>query len=219
MSKPLVRSPLLITAYRNYLHSTDAVGFAEAVESSYTVSTLVRLLSHGDTELRCAAALALGTLGNGSILDDIGRALSDSDRGVRLVADDTFRLLSISTAAPIHQQHLLSAMHLVDGGRHDDALEELELLTRRAPRYAEAHYQRGLCLRALGAHRAAGEAYAACLWRCRFHYLAWIGLARCRIAEGSKTEALTAFRRAVAIHPDSETARLAVRTLQRRLGG
>ena len=43
---------------------------------------------------------------------------------------------------------------------------------------------------------AAEAAYCSCLWHCRYHYPAWLGLARCRIAAGDYAEAIEALERA-----------------------
>lgn len=217
MTAPLVHSTRLASAYRRYLTTADSIGFASEVEAGYSPATLSRLLAVGDVQLRRAAALALATLGDRRSIDPLGRALSDEDRGVRLASDDSFRALLVRDAAPIHHQKLLSVMHLIDGGEFASALAPALILCDQAPLYAEAHHQLGICWQGLNNYDAAARAYAQCLWRCRFHYAAWQGLGRSRFAMDQLPGAINAFKRAGEIHRDLEPARMAVRSIERRM--
>ena len=122
VTTPLVRTTRLVAAYRRYLASTDAPQYALDIDRYYSTSTLLTILSRSDIEMRRAASMALGMLGDHSAIEPLGRALADHDRGVRLAADDSFRALLIRDAAPTHHQQLLQVMHLNDGGEHAAAL-------------------------------------------------------------------------------------------------
>jgi hypothetical protein len=215
---PLLRTARLITAYRRYLGSADSPRYADDVSRFYAPSTLVRLLSRGGVEARRAAALALGMLGDRTVIEPLGRRLADSDRGVRLAADDSFRGLLVRDAAPTHHHQLLQVMHLNDGGEHAAALAPALILVDQAPWYAEAHHQLAICWQGLEEMEAAAGSFGDCLWRCRFHYPAWQGLARCHVAQGDLSGALRALRLAVAICPDLECVRLQIRSLEGALG-
>jgi tetratricopeptide (TPR) repeat protein len=207
----------LAAAYRRYLKSADAPKFAADVNEYYGVHTLTTLLVRGDVELRRAAALALGMLGEHATIEPLGRALCDGDRGVRLAADDSFRALLIRDAAPLHHQQLLKVMHLNDGGEYAGALAPSMILVDHAPMYAEAHHQLAICWHGLDNFYQAEAAYIACLWRCRYHYPAWQGLARCRLMLGDSEGAIEALERCCQICPDMESARLQIRAIMRRL--
>lgn len=217
MTTPLVRTTRLAAAYRRYLNSADSPHFASEVDDHYCGSTLASLLRRGDVELRRAAALALGMLGDHSSIEPLGRAIADSDRGVRLAADDSFRALLVRDAAPLHHQQLLQVMHLNDGGEYAGALAPTMILVDQAPLYAEAHHQLAICWHGLENFYQAEAAYGACLWHCRYHYPAWQGLARCRLDLGEVESALHAQRRCLEICPDMEYARVQIRVLERRL--
>lgn len=216
MSIPTIRTTKLATAYRRYLNSADPTQFAAEVDRAYSAATLSHLLIRGDVELRRAASLALGTVGDRHSIETLGRALSDNDRGVRMAADDSFRALLARAAAPRHHQQLLHSMHMIDGDQYAAALTPTEILCDRAPMYAEAHHQLAICHFGLGNHASAHQSYAACLWRCRFHYAAWQGLAKCRLALSDPNGAVNALTRAVEINPDLEAARMTLRRLLRR---
>ncbi len=217
MTKPLVRTTHLAAAYRRYLSSADSPRFASEVDEHYCSSTLASLLRRGDVELRRASALALGMLGRHAAIEPLGRAISDSDRGVRLASDDSFRALLVRDAAPLHHQQLLKVMHLNDGGEYAGALAPTMILVDQAPLYAEAHHQLAICWHGLENFFQAEAAYSACLWHCRYHYPAWQGLARCRLMLGDGESAIAALQRCLEICPDMESARAQIRLIQRKL--
>lgn len=217
VTTPLVHTTRLTAAYRRYLQSANSCRFAHEVDESYTSATLLSLLSRGVVEQRRAAALALGMLGDRRCVDALGRAISDSDRGVRLVADDSFRAVLVRDAAPLHHQQLLRVMHLNDGGEYAAALSPALILIDQAPTYAEAHHQLAICWHGLEDFAHAERAYQSCLWHCRFHYLAWQSLAKIRYLNGNLEKALHALDYCVDINPDLETARMQRRQIRRRM--
>ena len=217
MTSPLVRTTRLAAAYRRLLANADAPQYAAEVDEHYSPTTLATLLSRGDVELRRAAAMALGLIGNGRSIEPLGRALCDVDRGVRLVADDSFRGLLLRDASPIHHQQLLKVMHLTDGGEFAAALAPAMILVEQAPLYAEAHFQLASCWHGLEDFGKASQAYIACLWRCRFHYTAWQGLARCQVMAAEYRSAMKSLERCLEIVPDLEGARVQLRSLRRRM--
>lgn len=218
MTNPALRTSRLVSGYRRYLASADTLRFAQQVSECYLPSTLAKLLRLGDIEVRRAAALALGIVGDSSVIEPLGRALGDCDRGVRLASDDAFRASLVRDAAPVHHQQLLQIMHLNDGGEFAAALPPAMILANHAPMYAEARHQIGVCWEGLGNNAQADKAYRQCLWLCRFHYPAWIGLARCRIERNQWRGALLALERATSICPDLEVPRAQARAIRRRLG-
>ncbi len=216
MTLPSEPATRLTVAYRCYLNDKNGPQYAAAVDRYYWPDTLLAILRRGDIEMRRAAAMALGLLGDHNAIDPLGRALSDPDRGVRLIADDAFRNLLVRDAAPLHHQRLLQVMHLNDGGEHAAALPPTLILVDQAPRYAEVHYQLAVCWMGLDNWESAEAAFASCIWCCEYHYPAWMGLARCRVVAGDYTEAIEALQRALEICPDLESARTQLRALQRR---
>ncbi|MEM9644327.1 MAG: HEAT repeat domain-containing protein [Planctomycetota bacterium] len=217
MTSPLVRTTRLATAYRRFLSSANSTQFASEVDEHYSVTTLATMLSRGDVETRRASALALGMLGDHRTIEPLGRSLNDHDRGVRLAADDAFRALLVRSAAPRHHQQLLRLMHLNDGGEHAAALAPAMILCDQSPLFAEAHHQLAICWHGLENFEQAKVAYHGCLWRCRFHYPAWQGLAQCRMMLGDSEGALRGMERCLQLNPDVESARMQIRQIQRRL--
>ncbi|TWU03544.1 Tetratricopeptide repeat protein [Neorhodopirellula pilleata] len=217
VTTPLVHTTRLAAAYRRYLQTANSCRFAHEVDEYYTPSTLMVLLQRGEIEQRRAAALALGMLGDHRCLDSLGRAISNDDRGVRLVADDSFRAVLIRDAAPLHHQQLLRVMHLNDGAEYAAALSLSLILIEHAPTYSEAHHQLAICWHGLEDYERAERSYQACLWHCRFHYLAWQSLAKIRFLRGDMEKSLQALDHCLDINPDLETARMQRRLIRRRM--
>lgn len=217
MTAPLLRTTKLATAYRRFLSTGDSPSFAAAVDESYSISTLASLLIRGDIEIRRAAALSLGILGDSNSVEPLGQAICDTDRGVRMAADDSFRALLVRNAAPVHHQKLLQIMHLTDGGEFAGALAPTMILLDQAPNFVEAHHQLAVCWHGLADFQQAESAYSACLWHCRYHYPAWQGLARCRAVLGDIPGALSALQRSIGVCPDLESARAQMRVLEKQL--
>ena len=215
MTSPIVRTTRLAAAYRRYLASAHAPQFAAEVDQHYSPATLETMLDRGDIEVRRASALALGLLGDRTSIDAIGRSLSDSDRGVRMAADDSFRAMLIREAAPNHRQQLLKVMHLNDGGEYAAALAPALILVDQAPKFSEAYHQLAICWQGLENFFQAETAFRTCLWHCRFHYMAWHGLARCWVLDDQTDRGLMALKRCLAICPDVESARMQIRSIQR----
>lgn len=218
MTNPALRTSRLVAGYRRYLSTANSLRFADELSQCYLPSTLAKLLTCGGVEVRRAAALALGIFGDATTAECLGRALADSDRGVRLAADDAFRATLVRDAAPLHHQQLLQIMHLNDGGEFAAALSPAMILVHQAPNYVEAQHQLGVCWEGLRDDEKARQAFGRCLWLCRFHYPAWQGFGRCCLEAGDLPGALRALERAVDICPDLESPRAQARAIRRRLG-
>lgn len=206
----------LIAAHDGFLETRSAVRFAAAIRRYYSLGTLSAILLRGDSANRRAAAIALGIVGDSETLDPLGMALSDNDNCVRLAADESFRRLLVRSAEPKHRQRLLQVTRLNELSEHAAALAPALILADQAPDYAEVYHQLAICWYGLDQYDAATEAYHNCVARCRYHYPAWLGMARCRIVVGDLNSALRSLRRAVEISPDLESARMEIQALERK---
>lgn len=216
MSESKPHRTRLIAAHDGFLETRSAVRFAATLRRFYSLQTLSAILLRGDLANRRAAAMALGIIGNAEVLDPLGMALSDQDDCVRLAADESFRRLLVRSAEPKHRQRLLQVTRLNESSEHAAALAPALILADQAPDYAEVYHQLAICWYGLDQYDAATEAYHNCVVRCRYHYPAWLGMARCRIVLGDLNSALRSLRRAVEISPDLEAARSEIRTLERK---
>ena len=90
MDSEFNRKPVLGELYQQYLADQDTAAFIHRITQRYTVATLCRLVAIGDRLVRRSSVLAIGFVADYECNAVLGRALSDPDRGVRLMAERRF---------------------------------------------------------------------------------------------------------------------------------
>ena len=123
MSDAAAKAPLLDAFYQRYLTDETSARFVAEVSRHYTLGTLARLAAGGSRTTRRAAVLSIGFLGSFECNDLLGRALHDSDRVVRLLAENSIRELwyrdgSEAAAAPVAVHHSPGTTPAVSIRRH-----------------------------------------------------------------------------------------------------
>ena len=124
-------------------------------------------------------------------------------RGV--VANYRLQMTGIDKAFP--------GVKALDGAEFTLAIKPAMRLCEQAPTFSEAFHQLAIAHHGLDDFENADRAYRACLWHCRYHYMAWAGMSECRRVAGDNRRALKMLRRAISISPDFEAARIAARSL------
>ena len=90
-SENSLRHPVLLDLYDQFLADEDTAALIHRVGHRYNQAALTHLLKHHERLVRRAAALALGYIGDYQCNATLGRALHDSDRGVRMLAENGIR--------------------------------------------------------------------------------------------------------------------------------
>ncbi|HEY2895043.1 MAG TPA: tetratricopeptide repeat protein [Pirellulales bacterium] len=209
--------PALHTVYREYLVSQDLDAFAAQVSARYTVGTLERLTTTGDRMARRAAVLAVGRIADFSSNAVLGRALTDGDRGVRMLADNGIRLLWCRTGHDQEQSRLDGVIELICARRFQAAVEGATQLIARAPTIAEAWNQRAIALFNLGRFAQSISDCQQALEHNPYHFAAATGMGHCHLKSNDRSAALECFHRALALNPGLEGVRAHVQYLQRTL--
>lgn len=211
------RLPLLRIWYDAYLRTGELQSFIDRVACRYSAETLARFTTHADRLCRRAAVLAIGRLGTYADNAIIGAALSDNDRGVRMLADAAIQNLWREAADPEERRRLDKVMRLNDASRHHEAIEAATRLVDRAPELAEAWNQRAIAWYLL-------DRYHESIHDCRravelnpWHFGAAAGMGQCYLQLGDRAAALNCFRKAIAINPDLEGVRANIIRLERAL--
>ena len=215
MSEDFSRYPLVDCIYHRYLADEDSAAFIQSISRVYSLGTLQRLARFGQPISRRASILAIGFLGDFSVNETMGRALVDSDRGVRMLADHGIRQVwmrqgSAAEQSSIERLHWLSTRHEMD-----QLIVEATLLIEANPTLAEAWNQRAIGFSAEGDIEAAIEDCKETLNCNRFHFPAAIGLAHCCLQVNDASSALESFRLALDINPDLEGVRRHVQHLEK----
>ena len=209
------RIPFLSALYRQYLDNQDSAGFISKVSRLYTLGTLQRLAQHHDREVRRAAVLALGFTGDYTANHTLGCALLDSDRTVRMIAENAIRNVWTRAGNQQERQQLSAIIRLNSAGHYDEALRRATRLVGKAPWFAEAWNQRAAAQLKIGRHaKAIRDAHQA-LEINPYHFIAAISMGHAYLELGNPVSALESFRRALRLNPDLEGIRAQVVRLTR----
>jgi tetratricopeptide (TPR) repeat protein len=210
------RNPLLLTLYQQYLDNQDTTGFLRDVSRHYLVGSLQRLLaSHPTREVRRAAALAIGFLGDYESNHTVGRALSDDDRTVRTIAENGIRCLWARMGGEQHRRTLQAIIRYNAAQQYDEVIPRATELLDEAPWFAEAWYQRGLAHFHLGHFAEAIRDCHQALEINPYHFPGATTMGQAYLELGNQVSALESFRRALKLNPGLEGVRLQVARLER----
>jgi tetratricopeptide (TPR) repeat protein len=211
------RTPLLYRLYQEYLEGQDAGDFGDKVCQHYAVGTLERLATTGGRMTRRAAVLALGLVGDYASNATLGQALCDSDRGVRMLAENGIRVVWCRVGSDAQRQSLAAVIRHNAAHRSQRALDEATRLVNDAPWLAEAWNQRAVALFSLGRFAASIRDCNQTLDLNPYHFGAASGIGRCHLQLGNPAAALAAFRRALALNPNLEGVRAHALYLERAI--
>lgn len=212
-----LRSPVLDKFYQHFLNEERSADFIEQVSRRYSLATLERLADEGGRVTRRAAVLALGFLGDFDNNEIMGRALSDEDRAVRMLADHGIRQLWHRQGNPAEQSQLARIARLTEQDQMREAVDEASCLLDRNHDLGEAWSYRAVAYCALGDYESALVDCRETLQCNRFHFPAAIGLAHCCMKLDEVSGALAGFRLAVNINPELDGIRSKIRKLERLL--
>lgn len=213
------RSPLLCTLYRQYVDSQDSAALITAVSQSYTQGTLERLSEHESPEVRRAAVLALGFLGDYGANAAMGRALVDEDRAVRMLAENGIRDVWTRAGNDDQRRRLRAVIRLNSTQHYEQAVRRASELIEKAPWYAEAWNQRAIARFALRQYAESIRDSHQALEINPYHFAAAAGMGHAYLRLANPVSALECFRRALRLNPDQEAVRVHVDRLTRQLGG
>ena len=211
------RVPSLLGLYQQYLDQQDSAEFVGQVSKCYTSGTLERLARHASREVRRAAILALGFLGDYDANHTIGRALLDDDRTVRTIAENGIRTIWSRAGNEAERQELGVIVRLNAAQLHKEAVVRATKLIERAPWFAEAWYQRAVAHFALGRLVESIRDCHQALEINPYHFVAATTMGQAYLELQNPVSALECFRRALRLNPDLEGVRVQVVRLTRKV--
>lgn len=217
MNQSETRAPRLLQVYAEFLEQKNSACFIAAVAEHYHTAALERLARSGDRVTRRAAVLALGLLGDYTSNRALGRALTDVDRAVRLLAENGLRAVRLREGAPAQRLQLEQLVRLNRATNHDAVLTKANHLILLAPWIAEAWNQRGIAHFYRRRLRAALADFCQTLELNTYHFDAAVGMALCHLEREKFAAALECYERALCINPGLEGVRTQIGALQRTL--
>ncbi|MGQ9505256.1 MAG: tetratricopeptide repeat protein [Thermogutta sp.] len=215
MSRNLPRTALLAGYYEDYLKHQDTARFVAEVNLRYTQGTLQRLLEHPAFELRRAAAMALGFLGDYDSNASLGKALNDPDPTVRLLAETSIRKVWLRYGTEAQQKQLSVIIRLNAARRYREAVLRADRLIEEVSGFAEAYNQRAVAYYGMGEHADAIQDCRMALELNPYHFAAAAGMGQAYLELRDHVAALDAFRRALKLNPDLQAVRMQVTRLER----
>jgi len=215
-----LRQPGLDTLYQRYLNHEESATFITAVAARYTIGTLERLAEFGQRTSRRAATMALGFLGDYRSNDVMGRRLSDEDRGVRMLAENSIRELWYRDGNATQRQTLQVIIRLNNAERSAAVATRLATeLIEEAPYFAEAWNQRAIAHFQRGQFDDSANDCLQTLELNPYQFASAVGMGQCYLEMNEPQPALDCFRRALNLNPCLEDVRAQVTYLERALEG
>jgi tetratricopeptide (TPR) repeat protein len=209
--------PRLCYFYQRFLSDEDTARFVAQVGQQYTIGTLERLAEAGGRISRRAATLALTFLGDFRSNAVLGRRMADSDRGVRVLAENGIRDLWLRDGSVEERQWLAAIVRANRAECSRQVLKEATRLLEIAPTFAEVLNQRAIARFHLKHYRKSVEDCRQVLDLNPYHFAAAVGMANCYLELNNANAALESFRRALKINPGLEAVRTQVHFLERAL--
>ena len=219
MSSDPSHRPFLSVLYEAYLDDQDSAAFISKVSQFYTQGTLQRLADHESHHVRRSAVLALGLLADYEANHTMGRALVDSDRTVRMLAENGIRNVWARAGNDQQRQMLAIIIRLSSAQQYAEAERRATELIEAAPWFAEAWNQRAVARYALGQYAAAVRDGHQALEINPYHFAAASGMGQAYVQLQNHVSALECFRRALRLNPDLEGVRAQVARLTRLIEG
>jgi tetratricopeptide (TPR) repeat protein len=213
----LSRHPVLNQLFQRYLSDENTARFIADVSQRYTIGSLERLADFGDRATRRAATMALGFLGNYSSNQVLGRRMSDSDRGVRLLAENGIRELWFRDGDDSQRQRLATVARMNRSEQFLQAVLAATELIEEAPWFAEGWNQRAIAYFHLGRYLDSANDCHQTLELNPYHYAAAVGMGMSYMEMEDLRAALDCFKRALKLNPDLEDIRTRIVLLKQSL--
>ncbi len=214
-----LRQPRLLTFYQDYLVRPDCSAFSSRVGDFYTPGSLQRLAGHPHREVRRAAVLALGCLGDYESNPTLGSALLDEDRTVRILAENSIRQVWTRVSGEMDRVQLDTIIRLNAARQFDKVIRMASDLIQRVPAFAEAWNQRAYAHHALGHYDQSVRDCHEALEINPYHFIAAVSMGRAYLELGNPVSALESFRRALRLNPDLEGVRVQTDRLAKLVEG
>ena len=205
---------LLVGYYETFLRDRDVDAFRRSVSARYGEATLARMLHSNDLRARRASVLALGLFGGFTSNAAVAHALKDADPTVRNLADNALWAIWFRADSPENNKALERIQDQIGRGQFAEAVRSADVLIAEAPGFAEVYNQRAIANFRRGRF---AQSIADCkdvIERNPYHTGALSGMGQCLLQVGQFDEALTTFRRALAIQPFNESLRQVIADME-----
>jgi tetratricopeptide (TPR) repeat protein len=213
------RCPLLLVFYEQYLDHQDSANYIRLVSESYTPGTLERLTQGAMREIRRAAVLALGFIGDYESNHALGRAMLDADRNVRILAENAIQNIWTRVGGELERKDIAVIIRLNTAQQYGEVVLLATRLIDRAPWFAEAWHQRAVAHFHQGHFAEAIRDGHQALEINPYHFVAATKMGQAYMELNNPVSALECFRRALRLNLNLEGVRAQVARLSRHVEG
>jgi tetratricopeptide (TPR) repeat protein len=174
------------------------------VQSRWTASQIVSLLSDKSSEVRKVAAFALSMIGDRSAVQPLAVILHDADAAVVQMAEHALWSVWFRLANPRAVSLVKCGNTQLHHGNYLCAIEKFTQALHEDPQFAEAHNQRAIAYYLSERFAESIEDCKAALALMPQHFGAMSGMGHCHAHLGQWRQARHCYRLALAIHPRLE---------------
>jgi tetratricopeptide (TPR) repeat protein len=202
---------------RPLLESGDPDQLVRAIRQRMTVAHLCSLLLETDVDVRRAAAMVLGYVGDLECVPCLVRALQDADEQVNQLAENSLLLLWFQAGTDEAGCAFRRGVRHFACEQYREAIKAFERAIAIDPYFAEAHNQCALAHYFLEQWRDSARHYQAAIRIAPAHFPAIAGLGHCYLEVGDMKRAVQCFKRALTINPRMSSLTHVVERLEARL--
>ncbi len=201
MTQPLLLEYFGVLTSQPKVTSKVINRFVRMVKKRYNEGSLMRLLSHPNSQVREASLIALRFLGTMQSTQAILHCLRESEESLLPLAEATLWSIWFRADSVEHAEELQRLTGLIERKQYRQALIGLNRLIKKAPQFAEAYNQRAVLFWQRKQYERSIEDCKKALELNPFHFGAQAGIGQCYEGLLMPAEALQAFRKALKMHP------------------
>jgi tetratricopeptide (TPR) repeat protein len=173
------------------------------------------MLAASKPDVRKAAALCLGFMGDVSCVNCLASSLADADPVVNQFAENALWNIWFRAAPRAAAELLAMGARCMNDQEYTTAIQFFNQALAIFPTFAEAYHQRGMAWHLLDRHEDAIKDYQQTLALMPQHFCAWAGLGQCHACLRHIPQALDAFEHAREINPRIEGVSEAIGDLRK----
>ena len=206
-----------LTVVRPGLESGSADQLAALINDRWTSHQLTELLKHEDPDVRCAAALVVGLIGDRDDAAALAESLHDLDSCVNEMAEHGlwtlwFRCCNEEATAPFSR-----GLTYLENEKYDEAVDCFEQTIKLDPDFAEAHNQCAIAHYFLGQWRHAITHSIQAVKLMPSHFGAMASAGHCYTQLEQYPMAVTCYKRALNVNPNMPAIAGAILRIEQRL--
>lgn len=188
------------------IRSSDRPKLIAVLGREWPSEGLVQFLRSSRGDVVKTAAVCLGLVGTTRHCRPLAAVLHHGDRQAVRFAERGLWSIWMKAGSRPGRRQLARASRMIQQEELEASVAELRELTAVEAHFAEGHHQLGIAQSLLDRPRAAAAAYRRAISLMPQHFAACTGLGSAYVALGDFVAALSAYQRAMRIHPRLEGA-------------